>query len=61
MPRPIVIAPALHCRIDLTKIGFFVFLDFLAATFLPWRAHDSGANKKTRRENENLFPSRPRA
>jgi len=50
VPRPTVMDPALHCRIDLTKVG-------KAARFLEWLAHSSDANKKTRRENGILFSS----
>jgi hypothetical protein len=35
MPPPIVMRPAVHSRIDLTKIGFFFVL---AAPFLAWLA-----------------------
>jgi hypothetical protein len=38
-PRPIVMHPAIHCRIALTKVG-------PTAKFLPCRTHSSDANKK---------------
>jgi hypothetical protein len=51
-PRPIVMLPARHYRIYLTKIG-------LAARFLAWLRQNSGANKKTRRENETALSPHP--
>ena len=51
VPRPTVMDPALHCRIDLTKVGT------CGGVFS--RAHSSGANQKPRRENEIVFSSAP--
>ena len=51
--HPIVMNPALHCRIDLTKIVF-------AAGFFAWRGQQNSDAKKPRRENEILFATSPR-
>jgi hypothetical protein len=53
-PRPIVMLPARHCRIYLTKIG-------LAARFLAWLRQNSGANKKRVARTRLLCHLAPRA